>query len=307
MSTDLVALSGQMPDLVSRWIADAQVKPSSIGTYKKSLKRMFEFFQSNGITTPTRIDLLAYREYLREKYEATTAGLCLTVARMFFAFLRREEIISSNPAEHIKGFTKSDHHAKSALSPEMVKEILSGIETSTVQGKRDRAIFALMVTTGVRCIEVSRANIEDIEHCEGVVRLHVQGKGRDDKNEAVNVPAGVYRLIKEYLNVREDDFSASSPLFVSRSKNNIFGRMNPQTISYVVKGAMRAAGYDSPRLTAHSLRHTAATTAIKAGVPLREVQQMLRHKDVSVTTIYLHELDEINNQATNINADKFGI
>ena len=225
---------------------------------------------------------------------------------MFFAFLQREGYIATNPAEHIKDVKISSNHSKAALSPEMVREILRLIDATTLQGKRDKAVFALMVSCGLRCIEVSRADIGDIENCGGVIRLHVLGKGRDDKVEAVNLPKGVYRLIREYLDER-GNIKRDEPLFASLSLANIGGHMASSSISRIVKEAMRAAGYDSERLTAHSLRHTAATTSLKAGASLREVQQMLRHKNVAVTQIYLHELDELENQATNLNADKFGI
>lgn len=309
MTTEIVPVRsaiGDAPDLMARWVAEAQVKPASVDAYNRSVKDFYRWLSANGITNPTRLDVLAYRKYLGENFAAKTANLRIVAVRLFLGFLHREGYIPNNPAEHLKGFKEAEGHAKSALSPEMVRKIIGLIDTSTVMGKRDKALFATMVTAGIRCIEASRADIGDIEDCSGVMRLHVQGKGRDDKVEAVNLPAGVYRLIKEYLDARGKT-SPSQPLFASLSRRDFGGRMSSECVSKIVKRLMRAAGYDSPRLTAHSLRHTAATTAIKAGIPIREVQQMLRHRDVSVTTIYLHELDEIQNQATSVNADKFGI
>lgn len=113
-------------------------------------------------------------------------------------------------------------------------------------------------------------------------------------------------LINAYLKERGET-SPKASLFCSLAHNYYGKRLPSSTVSHIVKDAMRAAGYDSPRLVAHSLRHTAATTALKSGASLRETQQMLRHKNVAVTQVYHHELSEIENQATNINADKFGI
>ena len=70
---------------------------------------------------------------------------------------------------------------------------------------------------------------------------------------------------------------------------------------------MKTAGYNSKRLTAHSLRHTAATTAINSGANLRQVQQVMRHSSINVTTIYLHDLDRLNNNAEELNAAAFGL
>lgn len=308
MTAELVKVETpfESEELAERWVKEAQVKPSSVEAYNKCVRHLLTYFVESGVRVPTRADMLKYREYLSVKYKASTAGLHLVVARLFLGFLHREGYLPTNPAEHLKGFKKSDSHAKSALSAEMTKVVLATFNTDKLHGKRDKAIFALMVICGLRCIEVARANIGDLENCGGVMRLHVQGKGRDDKSEAVNVPAGVYKLIREYLEMR-GVFEPEEPLFVGWSASNRGGRLNTTALSKIVKAAMRKAGYDSPRLTAHSLRHTAATTALKSGASLREVQQMLRHKSVAVTQVYLHELDELENTATNLNADKFGL
>lgn len=288
-------------DLVGRWIKDAQVKPSSVKAYEKGIKRLAKYFASNGISAPTREAMIQYREYLGVKYKSpSTRNLYLTSAKLFFGFLHREGYLPANPAEHLKGFKTGEGHKKSALPTGDVKTIAAHFDTATLKGKRDKALFALMSVCGLRCIEVHRANISDFEPVGSVIRLRVQGKGRDDKTEAVNVPAGVYQLIREYLDARGEVAADNDgvPLFTSLSRNSLGARITVGSISRIIKTALRKSGYDSPRLTAHSLRHTAATTALKSGATLREVQQNLRHKNVAVTQVYLHELDELENSAT---------
>lgn len=284
--------------LVASWIEDAQVKPASVKAYEKGIKRLAEYFAQNGITAPTREVMIQYRAYLGAKYESpSTRNLYLTSAKLFLGFLHRKGFLPVNPAEHLKGFKTGEGHKKSALQASDVKTIAAKFDTATLKGTRDKALFALMTTCGLRCIEVNRANVSDFEIVGNVIRLHVQGKGRDDKAEAVNVPAGVYKLILDWLAARgnSDD---TAPLFTSISHNSYGDRITTASISRIVKTALRGAGFDSPRLTAHSLRHTAATTALKAGASLREVQQNLRHRNVAVTQVYLHELDELDNSAT---------
>lgn len=290
--------------LAARWIQFAQVSPASVIAYTKGIRRLQEYFTSNGITTPTRENMIGYREYLGKNYAATTANLYLTAAKLFMAFLAQEGYLAVNPAEHLKTFKIAEGHKKSALLPSDVKKIASQFDTS-VKGIRDKAMFALMTSCGLRCIEVQRANIGDLEIVGGTVLLHVQGKGRNDKTESVVVPAGVYDMICEWLTKRGVG-DMSSPLFCSISRNNLGGRLSTVSISRIIKGAMRSAGYDSKRLTAHSLRHTAATASLNAGATLREVQQMLRHRNIAVTQIYLHELDSLQNSATNRAASSFG-
>ena len=72
--------------------------------------------------------------------------------------------------------------------------------------------------------------------------------------------------------------------------------MSTRSIRGILKEAMRKAGFNSDMLTAHSLRHTAATLNLQAGAPIEEVQQYLRHKDIANTLIYAHMLDMDKNQ-----------
>ena len=292
--------------LAARWLAFAQVSASSVKAYDKGIKRLQEYFTAHNITTPTRADLVSYREYLGKKYQATTANLYLTAAKLFFGFLAVEGVIAGNPAEHLKGFKISNEHKKAALSAEMTKAVLANFDTSTLKGLRDKAMYALMTTCGLRCIEVQRANVADIEMVSGFYRLRVQGKGHNQKDAAVNIPAGVYNLISEYLKKR-GNITADSPLFASVSRRNFGGRLSTISISRITKKSLRESGYDSPRLTAHSLRHSAATTALQFGASLREVQQLLRHTQIGTTQIYLHELDAMKNQASTFAANAFGI
>ena len=86
--------------------------------------------------------------------------------------------------------------------------------------------------------------------------------------------------------------------------------MTTRSLSRIAKGAMIEAGIDSKRLTAHSLRHTAITTALRAGASLQEVKTMARHADINTTLIYSHNIDrEINAPEHKIDAymEKYAI
>ena len=292
--------------MVDSWIAFAQVSPASEKSYRKGIRRLAEYCAANSISAPNRADMIAYKNFLQEKYAAATANLYLTAAKLFFSWLNVEGVIATNPSVHIKGLKIVAGHKKDALSAEQVKAIFSNFDVSTLKGKRDKAMFALMTTAGLRTIEISRANVSDIIEREGKYFLLVQGKGHSEKDAEVRIADGVFVLIKSYLSSRAD-ISTDSPLFASVSNRNFDGRMTTNSISRIVKSAMKAAGFDSKRLTAHSLRHTAATTALKAGATLREVQQVLRHTNITITQIYLHDMDRLNNQAECLTAAALGI
>ena len=229
----------------------------------------------------------------------------MTAAKLFFQFLQVEGFIAKNPSEHLKGYKISSEHKKAALNVTQTKAVVSKIDTSTLAGARNLAMYQLMTTCGLRCIEVVRANVGDFEQFGGVIRLYVQGKGKNDKGAAVNVPAAVYQTILEYLKKR-GNVGKTAPLFASVSHRNFGGRLTTASVSRIIKNCLRAANFDSPRLTAHSLRHSAATISLKAGASLLEVQQLLRHQKVSTTQIYLEELSALENKASTLAADAFG-
>ena len=167
--------------------------------------------------------------------------------------------------------------------------------------KRDYAMILLMLTAGLRTIEVSRANIEDMQLKGDNMVLYIQGKGKDEKNDYVKIAPQVEKAIREYLKARKP-VSNKDALFISTS-NNKSNRLTTRSIRGVVKEHLISAGYESDRLSAHSLRHTAGTLNIINGGTLDETQQLLRHSNINTTMIYLHNLERDKNNSENRIAD----
>lgn len=283
-------------DLVGRWISFAQVTPASEKSYRKGIKRFAEYCAVNQISTFSRELFINYREYLKSKYSGSTTNLYLTSVKLFCTFLQVEGLLATNPTAHLKGVKIAAGHKKDAMSAADSKNILNSIDTSTLKGKRDKALFGLLLTSGLRTIEIARADIGDIVNYGGKIFLRIQGKGRFAKDAEVRISEGVYSLIQEYLRER-GELKDSAPLFASVARRNKGDRMTTTSISRIIKSAMRRAGYNSKRLSAHSLRHSAATLALLAGATLREVQMMLRHSSIAITELYLHETDRLKNRA----------
>ncbi|OPZ71693.1 MAG: Tyrosine recombinase XerC [Firmicutes bacterium ADurb.Bin456] len=175
-----------------------------------------------------------------------------------------------------------------------MRAVLGIVDTQSLQGLRDYAMIALMVTGGLRTIEVSRADIGDMREIAGQARLYIQGKGKEEKADYAVLQPEVKTAIDAYLNKRGET-DKDQPLFTSTSNNSTGERLSTRSISGIVKTWLQRAGYDSDRLTAHSLRHTAITLALLAGKPMREVQQFARHTSPVITEVYAHDLDRANN------------
>lgn len=295
------------PALVNRWLAFASVSENSEKTYRKSLKQLFAFFAANQISNPSREDLQSWLDSLKaEGKSPSTINLYLSAAKLFFRWLHVEGFIEKNIADHMKGVKPSRGHKKDALDTDQCKTLVDSVEVrgkNDVQGLRDRAILSLLVTAGLRTVEVVRADVGDIRFERGKKFLYVQGKGRSDRDEKVLLSKQTVKTLDEYLRAR-GTIKSNEPLFVSTSRRNKGSRLSTQTVSKLAKRQLRAIGFDSPRFTAHSLRHSVATNLIFEGVELPTVQQVMRHRSLNTTMIYEHAYQRHNNNSEQILADR---
>lgn len=277
------------------YTAFLDASPRTVQTYTGNIKQFIKWAQQNGIQRPARQDVITYRDDLRERCKPSTVQSYITALRLFFRWTAQAGIYP-NIAEHIKGAKLDASHKKDYLNAIQIKDILANIDTKSAKGKRDYSIIALMVTGGLRDIEVSRANLEDLQQLGGSTVLYLQGKGRDERTDFIKVVPEVEKPLREYLKTRKQA-KGQQPLFTSLSNNSKGHRLTPKSISSIVKGRLVAAGYNSDRLTAHSLRHSAVTLSLMGGLPLEEVQQFARHKNISTTQIYAHNLDRAKNRS----------
>lgn len=293
--------TGGLNSLLDRFFMFIDVKQKSADTYKKATKQFIRYLSENGITEPTRETIISWREYLRVEHKPTTIQLYLTAVKLFFTWLEQEGLYK-NIANKVKGVKIQKGHKKDSLTTNQSKEVLGEIDTTTAKGKRDYAIVALLLTTGLRTIEIVRADVADLRTVGDSTVLFILGKGRDEKNEYVKVAPQVEKAIREYLKTR-DIKEESEPLFTSTSNENKGERLTTRTISKIAKTSLVNAGLNSDRLTAHSFRHTAGTLALMNGAELTQVQQLLRHTNINTTMIYLHSIDRAKNNSEAIVAN----
>ena len=293
----LVLKQSNLEDLFEQFIIFIDASPNTIRTYRGSLKQWFIYLRQNQIVQPTAETVRQYRDYLQENgKKPTTVKNYIIAVKRFFQWTE-EAGLYPNIAKHIKSGRLSKNFKRDYLTGSQSRQILAHIDQSTIKGKRDYAMLVTMLTMGLRTIEVTRANIEDIRTKGNTTVLYVQGKGHDEKDDLIRMPQHVESAIRDYLSVRHAN-DLSEPLFTSTSNHNANGRMTTRSIRRIVKTAFIAAGFDSPRLTAHSTRHTAATLSLLNGATLQQTQELLRHKNIQTTEIYAHNLDATKNPAS---------
>lgn len=294
-TSEIVASQPLNELLLVRWESFIDVCPKSKETYRKAVKQFIAYINENGISQPTRETVIEWRDSLKESHKPTTIQTYITAVKLFFRWLEQEGIYK-NIADHVKGVQVSTGHKKDYLTSKQSHKVLETINTDTLKGIRDYAIVGLMLTTGVRTIEVARADIADIRTVGDATVLYVQGKGKDEKADYVKLAPQVEDAIRAYITARGAT-EESEPLFTSTSRNNYGERMTTRSIRAIAKNSMVEAGFNSDRLTAHSMRHTAGTLALLNGASTREVQQLLRHSNINTTMIYAHELDREKNNS----------
>lgn len=280
-------------DLYNRFIAYIDASQKTVETYTRAIRQFAKYMAENGIRRPVREDVIAYREWLKEDHKPTTVQNYITAVRLFFQWTEQEGLYP-NIADHVKGAKLDRNHKKDYLTSRQVKKVLETAKEDSIQGLRDYAILAVMFTGGLRTIEVSRANIEDLRTAGDDTALYLQGKGHEERTDYIKLMPEVEDALRAYLTARGAT-DPKEPLFTSTSNNSKGKRISTRTVSGIVKEALKSAGYNSEKLTAHSTRHTAVTLALMGGQKLEEVQQFARHKNLATTLIYAHNLDRAKN------------
>lgn len=279
----------KVEELIGAFIADQDVKQSSKRLYNRTLKQYFNYVEKTALQLDniTRANILNYKDSLLDSgMSSLTVGSYLTVVRKFYEWTEANKIYP-NVAKGIKTPTRKQQFKKQPLQALQAKALLKHLKTN----KRDLAIVNLLLRTGLRTIEVVRANIEDITFKGNQRVLLVHGKGRDEKDAFVILTDKAYKPIESYLEERGRT-NIKEPLFTSTSNNSNGERLSTRTISFIAKEALKAIGLDNKSFTAHSLRHTTAVNILRAGGSLEMAQFTLRHTNPATTQIYTSTLNE---------------
>jgi integrase/recombinase XerD len=279
----------RVEELVDRFIEAQDVKTSSKLLYRRTLKQYFNWVTTKGylLSDIARPEILQYKESLLSSgMSSLTVGSYITSVRRFYEWTEANRYYP-NIAKGIKTPHRKQQFKKQPLLPDQAKTLLSYYQNNS----RDYAIISLLLRTGLRTIEVIRANVEDITFKGSQRVLLVQGKGRDERDNFVILTDKAYQPIAEYLATR-DKVTGSEPLFTSTSNNSKGERLSTRTISHIAKEGLKAIGLDERSFTAHSLRHTTAVNILRAGGSLETAQFTLRHSNPATTQIYTATLNE---------------
>jgi len=169
--------------------------------------------------------------------------------------------------------------------------MLSQPDQRTAEGKRDGAVLALMLTTGLRKAELCSLKVSSIKEYRNQKVLDVIGKGH--KFRRIALRPDVYEMITKYHKAIGNGHDPESPLFFTLNKNGLWGKRGLTfcAVDFLVRKYAGLAMIQK-RVTPHTMRHTFATTLLGKGVDLKTVSELCGHSNMQVTEVYCHSSED---------------
>lgn len=213
------------------------------------------------------VDLLGWVNYMNESGNATaTIARRIGSCKRYFEFLVDIDALDSNPSKKLKP-PRIVNKVEPTLTPEDVNDMIS-----VATNPRDRAIVAMLASTGLRISELVNTKLDDFDGDD----INIIGKG--NKRRVVHVNEKAMSYLNDYLKVRKDGVDN---LFVSNRRTPL----DPDNINNTLKKLARRAGVDK-NVHNHSFRHMFATTMLDHNVSIEKIQLCLGHSDITTTTRY---------------------
>ncbi len=262
------------------------LSPTTIAAYEATLSQFRRWSEArNAAHSPDQVsarDVLEYLEYLRRERDngGSAVNRTVTVLRSFYRAIVAMGHLDprANPLIGFPTIKAVPRKLPVVLDPEEVGRLLSTPRATTVLGVRDRALLALLYGTGIRaseCVGMREGNV-DLR----TLTLAVRGKGGDERSIPFNEE--VAARLREYVQVRGAQLPAA-PFFRSRSGK----ALARGTLYERVRTVGRRAQLTKP-LSPHRLRHTFASHLVREGVGLVTIRDLLGHRNITSTQIYLH-------------------
>jgi len=263
---------------------ERNLSPHTCAAYLRDLEGFRTFlvetlgWPDEGLKLVKRVDTIVLRRYLALLYKThkkSSMSRKLASVRTFFRFLVREGLLESNPGEGV-ATPKQEKYLPATLSIDEMFALLERDTGSNPLLLRDRAIFELLYSCGLRISELTALNVENLDFQQALVR--VLGKGR--KERIVPVGSKALEALRAYLESRSGN-KQEDPLFL----NARGGRLTPRSIQRNLKKHLIQAGILT-KASPHSLRHSFATHLLDGGTDLRAIQELLGHASLSTTQKY---------------------
>lgn len=273
-------IAGEYEDYLRVELRQAE---QTVLTYRREVGSFLDFLEERkvAVTEAGTGDIIDF--YIKKQIDnidERTVAKSLSSLRSFFSYLIKEKLRADNPASEVDS-PKIGQAIPHVISREEIDRFFSSIDVSKPLGIRDRALFELIYSCGLRISEAVDLTVGQLFLQEGMIR--VKGKGGKERLIPVG-EEGVFRL-REYLTSARPRFikpgAYTDKLFLSSRGSGI----SRKGVWKRFKEIALRCGLDAK---VHTLRHSFATHLLQGGASLRAVQELLGHADIGTTQIYTH-------------------
>jgi len=261
---------------------EAMLSNNTISSYKRDIEKFKAFLDKNNVKNFLEISheqILMFLEFLHKNLKESSISRILSSLRNLYKFFVREGTIKNNPFGQIKN-PKKPKELLEILDEKEVKNFLDSIPCSKKLELRDKAMFELLYSSGLRVSELTNLKLRNIDFDENLIRFI--GKGNKERITPVG-KVSVY-FLKKYLETTRYKIEGESKndyVFLNKYGNKI----SRQGFWKILKKYAKKINLNK-NLHPHIFRHSFATHMLKRGADLRTVQELLGHSDISTTEIY---------------------
>jgi integrase/recombinase XerC len=280
------AVVAAMAETIERFIAhiahERRLSPHTVTNYRRELDELARFCARQGIDAWERVETAALRRFAAEGHRAGLAPRSiarrLSAVRAFYGWLLREERVQANPGLDVQA-PKAPKRLPRTLDVDLVQRLLE-IPGDDAYAVRDRAMFELFYSSGLRLAELCGLDVDDVDLADAVVR--VTGKGAKTRI----LPVG--RLACEAIRCwRKERGALAAPeeraLFVGARGERIARGTVQKRLDHWAR--VQGIGF---KVHPHMLRHSFASHMLESSGDLRAVQELLGHASISTTQVYTH-------------------
>ena len=270
---------------------EKNLSQNSVEAYIRDITIFENFVLRMYDVAPTAVEEYMIERFLihllERKHKKSSQARELSGVKSFFNYLLITDKIESSPAEFISA-PKSSRTLPDVLSVEEVERIIGSIDTTTVKGRRDRAMLELMYSCGLRVSELISLKLNDLFFGEGYIR--VMGKGGKQRLVPIGRVAQEYVML--YLDDRSNRENRERSGAASRGEEVVFlsnrnSKLSRVMVFTIIRQATEAAGI-TKTVSPHTFRHSFATHLLAGGASVRQVQDLLGHENITTTEIYTH-------------------
>ena len=275
----------------AEWFANI-TNPNTRRAYRNDVGQFMKFVGIEHFTDfriVARAHVIAWRKSLEDKAMApATIRRKLSALSDLFDYLCKENAIVINPVHGVERPTEGANEGKTpAISDEQARQLLNAPDPTTLKGKRDRAILAVLLYHGLRRAELCALKVEHFVQRRGIMTLTVHGKRGKLRYPPVHPKA--LSLVQDYLDASGHGTYAKGALFrpMRRPDGKVEKALTSDSVyRNVVMHYAKSIGISIEAFGPHSLRATAATNALEHGADIAKVQEWLGHSDISTTRLY---------------------